>query len=245
MTESSQINAARIIRQAYSLSHVISPQEEIEGYIVQEGLDYLNETISQWGSQGIYIPYTSTFTISLIPGQFIYTTDNVIAEIQQASINADSGNPQQAARNALNIANEKQFNLFDFSVSTGRPSSVYLSADQYFVDQNDDQLGSQLYFYPTPSDTYEVQIIAKFYLQQLSLFETLVELPPYYIKALRYELANDLINQNGTQVSQSFYDTYNRLKKELISTNPSDLSVNNNNEFNQRYRYRPWGYYVD
>lgn len=229
--------AAQIIRQAFILAHVFNPQEEPEGYQIAQGLIYLNDILSQWGSQGIYIPYFSQLSIAMIPNQYIYTVNQVIAQLLEANTTFPNN-----TKSFIKIADDYDFNGFDYSVGVGRPSYVYLSKEQVFPDPSSSNLGSKLYVWPQPNTNYTLNLLLKYNLNQVKLVEELLEFPSYYFKPLKYQLALDISALNNTSLNQAFLDEYNRLMNDLKNTIPIDMAIKNDNPFYESRNYKNRNY---
>lgn len=230
--------AAELIRDAYILAHVINPNEEPYGYLVSQGLRILNACLAQWGSIGIYVPYYNYPTINLTANVNFYNAGRLIAEIMEANITGEDNLKTQ-----VRIADDREFNLWNYNISgTMRPGAIYLSKEQYFPDPTSSITTSKIYVYPTPDANYNLNLILKYYLQPVTLSEQIVEIPDYYIKALTYQIAKDLVDLHNSNLPQSFFEEYEKLIDQLRSKNPTDLTVLTPNPFRQTRIYRPWGY---
>lgn len=232
-------SAAKIIREALVLAHVINPQEETEGYHITQGLTCLNELIAQWGNNGLYIPYFNQLSIQLTPNVYLYTTNKVISQILEANTTQDNN-----VKALMKIADDVDFNAFDYTIGSGRPDFVYLSREQYFTDQTDDNLGSKLYVYPAPDSNYQLNLLLKYYLDQQTLFEEMLQFPPYFLKPLKYQLALDLANIYSSSLPQTFMSEYARLMMELKATIPIDMSLEADDPFYEYRNYSNRYYYV-
>lgn len=231
--------AAQLIREALTLAHISNPRDEIEGYLISQGLTCLNDCIAQWGHQGIYIPYFNQLTINLIPNQYIYPSTKVIVQILEANTTQNDN-----VKSLVRVADDFLFNEFDYTIGNGRPWAVYLSKEQFFPDPQNTSLGSQLYVYPSPDSQYQLNLLLKFELNQETLFDQMLQFPPYYLKPLKYQLALDLSNIANSSLPATFINEYNRLMNDLKATTPFDLSVKVDDPFYEYRNYNNRFYYV-
>jgi hypothetical protein len=233
------MNAANLINRAYYLAQVLDPQEEFEGFYQEEGLDLLNEIITDWSSMGIYVPYTNTITINLAEGEQSYDVSPVVVQFWEGHI-VDS----EGVLSVLRQADAKEFNLFNANAAQMRPRFFYIQQDQAFESLTTGALTSTLYFNPVPDQNYTATLIVKQVLTELTLNQEFSGIPPYYTRPLRYQLAYDLADLYETELPASFITKYEKAIKRLKAINPQDYSVQNDNPFLTYRRYRPWGAYV-
>jgi hypothetical protein len=226
---------ADLIRQSYFTAHVTGEGEEAEGFRAVEGLQFLNEIIDDWGSSGVYIPYNNTTVITTTANVPSYQITPVIIQIDEANLQ-QSTNVQYP----LIIADTHAFNQFNFELLTTRPNYVYLSTEQTLNDDGD--LCSTVWVYPTPDQAYTINLIQKSQLQEVELFDNLSALPPRIYKTLRYQLAADLQTVYGTELPEKFYTDLRELVAKMQATNPTDYSLLTQDPFHTQRRFSPWGY---
>lgn len=233
------IIAGQVIRQAYLLASVLGIEQEPNGFYATTGLIYLNQVLSQWGKQNVYVPYTSILTVNVQPNVYTYLITPVIIEIQQGNIQSSD-----TVLSNLNFATAKEANLFNYASGVGpsRPQSLFLSQEQVFPDPASSQLGSKLLIYPNPDQAYTMTLMVKYQLPEVTLFETMINLPPYYFEPLVYELAKKMINFFKTIPAATFNDDYEKLMLELKSSTPQDMTIQVDNDFMHRRPFKPWGY---
>jgi len=238
------IIAGELIREAYKLASVLGQSEEPQGFYSIEGLNFLNEIISQWGALGVYIPYDSKLELVLQQGVATYEVTPVIAELLEGNITTPGSSPGRSELlSVLRIATPKEANLFQNNI-TSRPEFMYLRREQTVIDDLTGELGSTLEFYPIPDSGYTATLLLKFQLKIVNMTDPLNQFPDYYLKPLRYQLAKDLSALYKTELPPAFFDEYERLMTELKATNPSDLTIQNTNPFLNRRPFRPYNYYV-
>lgn len=234
------VTASDLIRRAFFLAEVLDPNERVDPSYIKEGFQLLNEIINQWSSLGMYIPYTSTVPVSLLPNIFQYPISPEIIEVQEANI-LDTEN----ILSPIAIIDTNIYNALNFPQTPGRPNQLWVADNQNFTSLITGQLSSLVYVYPMPDTNYTLTMILKQKFVLTNLYSQMTNIPSYYIKALRYQLASDISDIYGTLLGEKFTKTYEKTMQELAAANPIDWSMNVNNVFRGYRRYRPWGkYYV-
>lgn len=227
---------AELIKRSYYLAQVLDPSEEIDGFQASEGMFTLNEIINQWSSLSIYIPTYTIIPISLMAGVFSYTINPCITQLNEAHL-IDQNNVQFP----LDIIDLERFNVLNFSLpnNQGRPYSIFVQNDfENYPTQ------SQVVFYRIPDNSYSVTLYAMVRLAEMSYSTEITTVPPYMLKGLRYELAHELSEINGTILPPSFYEKYDKIINQVIAANKRDKRVKTHNVFQQIRRYRPWRRYA-
>lgn len=225
---------ADLIRQAFFTAHVIRENEEAIGFKAVQGLQFLNEIIDDWGDKGIYIPYHTTTLINLVANTPSYNIP-LIAELDEAKLLVSTN-----VQFPLQISDTYLFNSFNFSFPIARPSAVYLSTEQIIDDTGTEV--SQVWFWPTPNQSYTARLIQKQTLSNVLLFDNLKGLPRGVNKTFRYQLASDIQDVYGTELPDRFYEKLKSLVSEMEARNPSDNTVQTRDEFHTQRRFKPWGY---
>lgn len=229
--------AAVLIKRAYALAQVLDPNEEIEGFQSNEGLEALNGIIEQWGSLSIYIPTYKIISVSVLAGTSEYTITPVITQLSEGHL-IDQNNAQTPLR-SIDL---QEFNTLNFvlsALSPARPYLIFLKND--FANY---PTQSKVVFYFVPDASYTATLYAMSRLADVAYSDTFTTVPNYGLKALRYELAKELSETYGTILPASFFDEYKLLMTELKAANRRDRSIQVRNEFITVRRYRPWGTYV-
>jgi len=230
--------AGDVIREAYLLAGVLAQGQEPEGFYAIRGLLYLNQILSQWGKQNVYVPYSSTLTIPILPTVYQYIVKPVIIEIQEGNVTSSNGTLTN-----INISTPKEANLFNYvNGSSARPQSVFLSQEQVFPDPTSSDLGSKILIYPKPNANYTLTLMVKYQLPEVTLFENMLNFPPYYMEPLIYELARKFINFFKTVPGATFNEDYEKLMLELKSSTPQDMSILVKNDFMPHRPFKPSGY---
>ncbi len=224
-----------LIRQSYFTAHVLREGEETTGFRAVQGLQLLNELLDDWGSLGVYIPYTKINTITTESNVYQYVTTPPVAAIDEAHIIINTN-----VQYKLQAATEYDFNLMNFSQPLTRPSMYYLSTEQVFNEVG--ELGSKIYLWPTPDQAYVTKFIVRETLQDVLLFDDLTALPPRVYKTLRYQLAGDIQALYGTELPEKFYMDLRELVAKMQAMNPTDNAVQTMDPLHTQRRFKPWGY---
>ncbi len=224
-----------LIRQSYFTAHVIREGEETIGFRAVQGLQLLNEILDDWGSLGVYIPYTKIITINTVANTPSYIYTPVLAAIDEAHIIINTN-----VQYKLQAATEYQFNLMNFNFPLTRPQIFYLSTEQVFNDAG--ALSSKIYLNPTPDQAYVIKFIARETLQNVLLSDNLTQLSPRIYKTLRYQLAGDIQALYGTELPDKFYSDLRELVGKMQAMNPTDNAVQTMDPFHTQRRFKPWGY---
>jgi hypothetical protein len=233
------VKTSQLIKEAYYLAKILDPAEEIEGFYLTEGLDVLNQGLAQWVSLGVNIPNVTNVPVSLTTNNFLYSVSPQIVEIKQANI-VDSAN----VKYPLLIADEFQQNTFNYDIVKARPSYVYMRQNGELIDEETDAASTNLYFYPTPNANFTVNLTVKELILEFGLEDELSTIPSYYIKPLKFYLAQDLSIIYSTVLPPRFDKEYERLMREMKAANRQDMSVLNVNTMRGYRQFRPWGVYA-
>lgn len=230
--------AGELVKSAFYYSNVKDPGEEILGYEATTGLEALNAIIDQWSGTSIYIPTYYIETITTVPGDYQYTITPPITQLLEANL-IDSRN----VLTYLRPIDLKRFNLLNIPLgvqSPTRPNVIFLQDDAAVIG-----VSTTVILFPIPDQVYTVTLRAKKYLTPFLYADTVLEIPPFGRKALKFQLARDLSVEYGSILDDKFESEYQRVMKALRAANKKDSTVINSNPFNTGWRqFRPWsGYY--
>lgn len=227
--------AAQLIVEAYKLSQVIDPREEIQGYQQNEGLIALNRIINQWTSLDVYIPTVNTIEVVTSPGEAEYRQTGlpIIVDILEAHL-VDQNNVQFLIR----VIDIKEFNVLNFDQTTNRsrPTMVFL---KNFKDNI--TIASDIIVFPIPDAIYNIRFTVKSNLTTLTYSQEFEDVPEFWLCALQFELAKQLAILYRIPVSTDFKEEYDRIMQEVKAASKRDMTVQNTNPFLSNRRYRPWG----
>lgn len=230
---------SEFIRNAYFLANVLDPDDEVDAYYDQTGLDIFNEILAHWSSLGLYIPRFTQITINAVKGTYQYEVSPQILDVYEANIVDTQGN-----KYILTSADEKLNNSFNYTLVSARPSFIYVRPNDALVSLTTGLPSTDILLYPTPDNTYTVTLLSKQQLGSLTLEQNINTVPTYALRALRYQLARDLSEVYSTVLSPRFEIEYMRIMREFKAANKQDMTVKTDNPFIGYRRVRPWGTYV-
>lgn len=230
--------AADMVAEAFYYSNVKDPGEEILGYEASTGLQALNAIIDQWSGTSIYIPTYTIQEIVTVPGTFQYTVTPPITQLLESNL-IDVNNVLWPLRQI----DLKRLNLLNFPLSEQartRPNLIFLQDDTAVLGTS-----TTVILFPVPDQIYTVTLRAKKYLTPFLYSDTIIEIPPFGRKALKFQLARDLSIEFGSNLDDKFESEYQRVMRALRAANKRDNTVINSNPYNTGWRqFRPWsGYY--
>lgn len=227
------ITSNQLIIGAFNLIGVYSPNDVPEDKDIQVGLDQLNEILASFGADGQFIPFRKKVTFPLIGGQSTYIfsdtvpADVVMApmiELSECNINFnDVVYPCSVVPYSNIVNNARVSNL------QAIPGTVYL---QKHVEY------SEVVFYPSPTGLMSLTstVYAKFCLGIVERFQELVDIPGYYIRFLKYELARVLASIYPSAYWPAHSEaTYQLLFKQISAVNDMDTSIQDDGLFSRRY----------
>lgn len=180
---------------------VLDPAEQPTGPESGDGLAKLNRMLDAWNADGRYI-YASVFTnYVLTPGLQPHTigpTGTFVVpqrpiKILNANIILNAGGPG-AVRQPVNIRDEEWWaNKRAYAVQGTFPTDLYFSADWP---------NGSLFLWVVPNTAYPLELQLITILSQLQLTDAF-SLPPGYLDAVVYSLAEALCPSFGQEISPS------------------------------------------
>lgn len=170
-------NATQLITGAYYAAGVVSREfETVSGAQIGDGLQWLNNIISEKDIDEGMIPYETTYTADFVVGQEIYYIPNLI-QVDTLVFYLDQ------VRYAMKY--EKRNAYFGSS----RVENIQTLPFQWYVERV--LGGANLYIYFKPDRTYPMELHGIFKLQNVTLGQDLsLVLDEYYTTYLRYALAD-------------------------------------------------------
>lgn len=190
-------------------------------FMLNTGLEILNELLDFFSNDSIYIPYLKTVDFTMVPGQATYS----FSTLSGSDVNSDR---------IIDLS------MVNYTVQTiSYPSKIINKATYYgvvrltnlqarpgfvFLDKREND--SLITFYPAPDQPYPCQIQAKLMLNSLSAQDDLSMLPPYFYGFLKYALGRELRSvypsANWNETAEGKYqDYYSSLK----NSNETDLTI--------------------
>src|SRR6188768_3231698 len=136
--------------------------ETPDAYMLTTGLDLLNELLDKFASDGIYIPYYSDYSFTMVPGQDTYTVSkvlldativgNLISELTFANYTVVADSPTPIVYPLRIIDRAQYFNVTRLDNLTTRPGFIMLDTRAQI---------SVLTIYPTPDKPYPCSLKVK------------------------------------------------------------------------------------
>ena len=235
--------AAELIREAYLISNVLDPTEEVAGFYATIGLNVLNRLINQWSSLPTYLQTYSTEEIELKANTATYTVTPTVTQMLEGHL-IDS-NSVQTGLTEINLKEKNTLNYVLSETSPTRPYKVYIEKIIENVPPPTIQTGSTIWFYPVPDQAYTATLYLKKALGTLTQSQTITEVSTAYEMPLIYQMGKNLSIIFSSILSPAFNEEYDRLMTELKAANKQDMTVMNSNPFGfYGRRYRPWSAYA-
>lgn len=167
----------QLISGAYYASGVVSREfETVSGGQVGDGLQWLNNILTEKNVDKGMIPYESTYTLNSVIGQEVYSIPNLI-EIDTLVFYKDS------VRFSMTYSPRNQY------FGTDRVETIKSLPFQWYWERQFG--GGNLYIYFTPDQAYPLELHGSFALSSVSLGQDLsLTFDEFYTTYLRYALAD-------------------------------------------------------
>lgn len=185
----------QLITGAYYAAGVVSREfETVSGTQISNGLQWLNDILTEKTVDDGMIPYESTYTFSAVVGQEAYSIDNLIS-IDTLVFYLDS------VRYAMRYTERNAY------FGSPRVENIQTLPYQWYFERGFG--GGTLYIYFTPDQAYDMEIHGIFRLSTVTLGQDLsLTLDQFYITYLRYALADRICAEYA-------YDTPSNLVRQL------------------------------
>lgn len=194
----------------------IPEEQDVPSYMIQRGLEIMNDVIDEWSAQRIYIPYQNVLSLQLNTNQESYlignsdlfdlNTNEIMMVLQ---MNIFDPNAPGVAYPTLPPMTETVYANIPYRTSTGIPV-------QYLLRNHTNTGGeySELLFQPLPYKPLTARIVCKQRLSRVALTDNLTELPREWIMGLKYKIAINLAQIYGKQLN----GTWVQLAMDAIAT---------------------------
>lgn len=215
-----------IINSLYLLGE-LGVDETPDAFMMSTGLDLLNELIDKFSSDSIYIPFLTTLSFTMTPGQSTYSVSDMISGVDIAGDRIVDLSFAEYIVNSVSTTNlVYPIRIINKATYLNVVRQDGLLARPGFVHLDKQATESFLVFYPAPDQAYPARIQVKSMINSLENQETLGELPPYYYGFLKYALARKFLayypSGNWPKENEDEYqDYYNNLK----NANETDLTI--------------------
>lgn len=213
-----------IINSLYLLGE-LGVGETPDAFMLSSGLELINELLSKFTSDSIYIPYLTELSFDLVAGQATYSiSDIVTADVSANRIvdlsfaNYTVPSSGQGIIYPLQIINKAQY----YGVTRLTP----LNTRPGFIFLDKQPTESFVTLYPAPDQPYPCLLGVKSMLDSLTANQSLQEVPPFYYGFLKYSLARKYLSYYPSgnwpdTAEQEYQDYFNIIK----SANETDLTV--------------------
>lgn len=197
--------------------------ETPDAFMLSSGLELINELISKFSADSIYIPFLTTLSFTMVQGQATYSVSDIVS----ADINADRIVDLSFA-NYLVQTIEYPIRIINKATYYGvvRLTAPTLQARPGFVFLDKQDVESFVTFYPAPDQPYPCTLKAKIMVDRLDEHELLTELPPFYYGFMKYALARKFLayypSGNWPQTNEDEYQDYFSTIK---NANETDLTI--------------------
>lgn len=176
----------------------IPEEQDVPSYMIQRGIEVMNDILDEWGAERIYIPYQSVLTLNLQTNQESYKigndpsfdldTNEIMMVLQMNIFDPDAPG---VAYPTLPPMTETVYANIPYRTATGIPVQYLLR--NWTPDVN----YSQLIFQPLPYKPLTAKIVCKQRLSRVSLTSSLTQLPREWNMGLKYKLAINLAQIYG------------------------------------------------
>jgi len=213
-----------IINSLYLIGE-LGTNEIADAAMLNTGLEIVNELISKFSADSIYIPFLTTLSFDMVAGQAAYTigdqvacdiTADKIADLSFANYTVPSSG--QGIIYPLQIITKSQYyGVTRLTPLNTRPAFI-------FLDKQATQ--SIVTLYPAPDQPYPCEIRVKSFPNEILEHDLLTELPPYYYGFMKYAVARKFLAYYPSanwpaSNEQEYEDYYNAIK----NANETDMTI--------------------
>lgn len=204
--------------------------ETPDGFMLETGLDLINELLDKFAADSIYIPYLTTLNFNFVVGQDTYSISDMILG---ADITADRVVDLSFANYTVPTSGSTQLvyplRIINKATYWGVVRQTNLQARPGFIFLNKQDDASFVTVYPIPDQNYPCTLQVKSMLNQLGNQDTLGELPPNYYGFLKYALARKFLAyypsgnwpQQNEDEYQDYYQTFKNVNETDLTIRPS------------------------
>lgn len=199
--------------------------ETPDAFMLSSGVELLNELLTKFTADSIYVPFLTELSFNLVANQATYTISNLVPADVSANRIVDLSFANYTVPSAgqgiiypLQIINKAQYyGVTRLTPLNTRPGFI-------FLDKQDTK--SLITLYPAPDQPYPCLLGVKSMIDSLGANDSLQELPPFYYGFLKYCLARKFLSYypsgNWPETSeQEYQDYFNTIK----NANETDVTV--------------------
>jgi hypothetical protein len=192
------VTASDLITASLRLIGAIASEETPSASEATDGLSALNMLLGSWSNEHLTVYKVTREEFNLTAGQRLYAMGDTSdfdtvrpIKIERAGIIDQSVSPQ--TETPIRVATPQEWAaISQKQFGNARPTHVYPEGGYPEIN---------LYFYPIPSANLGVALYSWKPLEEFAALTTVIELPPGYARALKFNLAQDLAPEYGKSVS--------------------------------------------
>ena len=204
---------------AMRLLNVIAANETATGSDAALGLQVLNEMLEDWSTQdmAIYTPVDQQFV--LIPGTATYTLGPTGTWVGFRPIKLDQARVTwNLIDYSVPLIDNASYNNIAFKLQTGvLPLALNFTGNMP---------NAMITLWPIPTQALPIFITSDQLLAQIPAVTTVLSLPPGYSRALRFNLAKDLQDEYGKQMTDTALQLADRALGHIKRANISPVPAN-------------------
>lgn len=215
----------QLINQSLYLLGELAVNEAPDSFMLSTGLDLINELIDKFAADSIYIPFLTTLSFNMVPGQAAYEVSNIVSSDIQADRIVDLAFANYTVPSAGNgiiyplqiITKSQYYGVTRITPLNTRPGFIFLDKQAF---------ESIVTLYPAPDQPYPCELRCKIMIDQLDEHEDLGSLPPFFYGFLKYSLARKFLAYYPSgnwpkENEQEYWDYYNIIK----NANETDVTI--------------------
>ena len=212
--------ASELILDSFYLGGILDPNEQVDGFYLETGMNILNDMLASWSSISNYVTFFNTLNFPIVANKYIY----IVSKLPFSDVDAQPitnfirghvflGGIKSDVRQSSTTLD----NTDNYSIISGIPNSVYLLQKE---------AETELRFYPNPSSNMQASLLCKSRYGIIKPFESIVEIAERARLAVKYSLAQHIANYWQFQTTQDFKNAANDVVNDFMTSNIQDLPAN-------------------
>lgn len=209
-----------LIRKSFLLGGIIASSESMSDDEANDAFTSLNDMLESWSSEGLLLFNSVRESFDLVSGTQAYLmgTGQAWATTKPMSIEAVSV-LQSGSEYTLDMITLDEWQSISNKSDQGLPSKVY-------IEQNASTY--KFYLWPVPDNSnYDAIVYSRKPLTSFTGLSQTVTLPQGYSRAIRYNLAVELMTEFGKMQDQVIYGKAEELKANLKRNNYNGIVMAN------------------
>jgi hypothetical protein len=201
-----------------------------DAFMMSSGVELLNELLTKFAADSIYIPYLTELSFNLVAEKPTYSISDIVPADVTANRIVDLSYANYTVPSAgegiiypLQIINKAQYyGVTRLLPLNTRPGFI-------FLDKQDTE--SFITLYPAPDQPYPCLLGVKSMIDSLGANDNLAELPPFYYGFLKYCLARKFLSyypsgnwpDTAEQEYQDYFSTIKNANETDVTIRPSAI----------------------